>query len=172
MFCHLGWQKPLVFSLGLLLNPYCSLTYANIFHIIKYLDDNLVLIHCNSVGKRTLSFLCSLLGCLGLHIKFSKSELNLVFEECFGIVLIFLYLWHLINSLSYSSWLIPFCRNSLLTLVRSCLALARLIFVPMDIPSCTDCVMTFRVPYWMFFFVLFNYFLLFTLLFQCIINWD
>ena len=41
--------------------------------IVIYLDDILVLICPEWVGKRAYLFLCSLLVCLGLHINFSKS---------------------------------------------------------------------------------------------------
>ena len=47
------------------------------FHIVIYLDDILVLVHCKCTGKREHLFLCSLLVHLGLHIIFSKSDLHL-----------------------------------------------------------------------------------------------
>ena len=53
------------------------------FHLIIYLDAILVLVQSRCAGKRTYSFLCSLLVCLGLQINFSRSELHLNQWFCF-----------------------------------------------------------------------------------------
>ena len=45
--------------------------------VIIYFDDILVHTYSKHPGKRSQTFLCSLLVCLGLHIHFSKSELHL-----------------------------------------------------------------------------------------------
>ena len=74
------------FTFGLATAPrvFMSLTKPILFlcchkglHIVTYLDYILVFVCSKWVGKRACSFLCSLLDCLGLHIKFSKSDLHL-----------------------------------------------------------------------------------------------
>ena len=59
----------------------CNTHYS--FHNVIYLDDILVLVHSKQAGKRAHSFLCFLLGWLGLHINFPKSELCLMQTFCF-----------------------------------------------------------------------------------------
>ena len=77
------WQV-LPFGLATAARVFTSLTKPILFlchckglHIVFYLDDILVLIHSKWVGKRACLFLCSLLVHLGLHINFSKSDLQL-----------------------------------------------------------------------------------------------
>ena len=59
------------------------LCYHKGFHIVIYLDDILVFVHSTWAGKRAHLFLCSLLVRLGLHIKFSQSDLCLTHTFCF-----------------------------------------------------------------------------------------
>ena len=60
-----------------LTKPILFLCHCKGFHIVIYLDDTLVLVHSKWAGKRADSFLCFLLVRLGLHINFSKSDLDL-----------------------------------------------------------------------------------------------
>ena len=66
-----------------LTKPIMYLCHWKGFCIGIYLDDILVLICSKWVGKRSHSFLCSLLVWLGLHIIFSKSDLCLTQTFCF-----------------------------------------------------------------------------------------
>ena len=63
-----------------LTKPILFLCHHTVFCIVTYLDDILVLVHSKQAGKRAHSFLCSLLVCLGLHI---KSDLCLTQTFCF-----------------------------------------------------------------------------------------
>ena len=66
-----------------LTKPILFLCHCKTFHIGIYLDDILVLVHSKWAGKRSHSFLSSLLVRLGLHINFSKSDLHLTQTFCF-----------------------------------------------------------------------------------------
>ena len=66
-----------------LTKPILFLCHCKCFCIVIYLDDILVLVHSKWAGKRAHSFLCSLLGRLGLHINFSKSDLCFTQTFCF-----------------------------------------------------------------------------------------
>ena len=50
---------------------------------IIYLDDILVLTHSKHDGRKAQTYFCSLLVHLGLHINFSKPELNLMQQFSF-----------------------------------------------------------------------------------------
>ena len=60
-----------------LTKPILFLCHCKGLCIVIYLDDILVLVHSKQAGKRACLFLCSLLVHLGLHINFSKYDLNL-----------------------------------------------------------------------------------------------
>ena len=68
------------------------------------------------------------------------------------------------DKLWYSSWLIPYWRNSLLQSLRSCIWV-RPISVPMDMHHVTDCVMSFSVM-WIGLILWLTYFVLFIFAFQ------
>ena len=84
-FLHFVYQwKVLPFGLATAPRVFMSLTKPILFlccckglHIVIYLDDILVLVCSQWVGKRACLFLCSFLVHLGLHINFSKSDLCL-----------------------------------------------------------------------------------------------
>ena len=81
-FYLLGWpQPPQVFTA--LAKPILFLCHHRGFSIDIYLDDILVLVHSKQAGKRSCSFLFSLLVRLGLHINFSKSDLCFTQTFCF-----------------------------------------------------------------------------------------
>ena len=58
-----------------LAKPILFLCHCKGFSVVIYLDNILVLVCCELAGKSAVSFLCSLLVHLELHINFSKSEL-------------------------------------------------------------------------------------------------
>ena len=66
-----------------LTKPILLLCHHKGFVIVIYLDDIFILVGSKWAGKRAHLFLCSLLGCLGLHINFSKSDLCLTQTFCF-----------------------------------------------------------------------------------------
>ena len=80
------FQRWRVLPFGLataLTKPILYLCHCKGFCIFISFDDILVLVCSKQVGKRALSFLCSLLVCLGLRINFSKSDLCLTQTFCF-----------------------------------------------------------------------------------------
>ena len=85
VWCNVPYQwKVLPFGLATAPRVFTSLTKTILFlccckglHIVIYLDDILVLVCSKWVDKRACLFLCSLVVHLGLHIKFSKSDLCL-----------------------------------------------------------------------------------------------
>ena len=85
VWCNVPYQwKVLPFGLATAPRVFTSLTKPILFlchhkglHIVKYLDDILVLVHSKWAGKRAHLFLCSLLVQLGLHINFATSDLCL-----------------------------------------------------------------------------------------------
>ena len=82
VWCNVPYQwKVLPFGLATAPRVFTSLTKPILFlchhkglHIVKYLDDILVLVHSKWAGKRAHLFLCSLLVQLGLHINFATSD--------------------------------------------------------------------------------------------------
>ena len=100
------------------------------FHISIFLDDVIVLIPSKCAGREHKPFCAPVLVCLGLHINYDKSELHLSQNFCFPGCH-----WDTVDmslslasdySLRYSSWLLYFCRLSLLQFIWSCPFLARL----------------------------------------------
>ena len=78
---HVLATAPRVFTA--LTKPILFLCHCKGFHIVICLDDILVMVHSTWVGKRAHSFLWFLSVYLGLHIKFSKSDLCLTQMFCF-----------------------------------------------------------------------------------------
>ena len=91
VWCNMPYQwKVVPFQLATaprvfttLTKPILFLCHYKGFHIFISLDEILVLVCSKWSGKRTHSFLCSLLVCLGLHVNFSKSDLCLPHTFCF-----------------------------------------------------------------------------------------
>ena len=86
--CHISGKfypfqldtAPRVFTA--LTKPILFLCHCKGLCIVIYFSDILVLVCSKQAGKRACSFLCSLSVSLGLHIKFSKSDLYLTQTFC------------------------------------------------------------------------------------------
>ena len=104
-------------------------------HVIVCLDDILVLTHSKHADKRTQTFLCPPLVCLGLHFNFLGQ--NSITHSCFlfwayvRIQLTCLCLCHLTNLLGSSSWLMH-CYRAIWYSSQAKSFWARPCFLPVD----------------------------------------
>ena len=144
-FYLLGWLQPLGFSQPSL-NLSCSFAITRVSTLLSIWMTSWSWF-AQSGKVRGLARLVH----LGLHIIFSKPDLNLTQTSCFlGLC------WDTVHMLVYlppgnladiQQLALSLLQPNLLKFVRSCPFYARPIFVPMATPNCGDCVVSFTVTY-------------------------